>query len=66
LNGSALHIAYYDLNQALLLTEDWHIRRARRTQPEESTGRSIAALPGSFRKQAKEQRRFGQQADAGK
>ena len=25
LNGPALHIAYYDLNQALLLTEDWHI-----------------------------------------
>jgi hypothetical protein len=25
LNGPALHIAYYDLNQSLLLTEDWHI-----------------------------------------
>jgi hypothetical protein len=25
LKGPALHIAYYDLNQALLLTEDWHI-----------------------------------------
>jgi hypothetical protein len=25
LNGPALHVAYYDLNQALLLTEDWHI-----------------------------------------
>jgi hypothetical protein len=24
-NGPALHIAYYDLNQSLLLTEDWHI-----------------------------------------
>jgi hypothetical protein len=25
LNGPALHIAYYDLNQSLVLTEDWHI-----------------------------------------
>ena len=25
LNGPALHIAYYDLNRSLLLTEDWHI-----------------------------------------
>jgi Calcineurin-like phosphoesterase len=24
-NGPALHIAYYDLNQSLVLTEDWHI-----------------------------------------
>jgi hypothetical protein len=24
-NGPALHIAYYDLNQSLLFTEDWHI-----------------------------------------
>ena len=24
-NGPALHIAYYDLHQARLLTEDWHI-----------------------------------------
>ena len=24
-NGPALHIAYYDLNQSRLLTEDWHI-----------------------------------------
>jgi hypothetical protein len=25
LNGPALHVAYYDLNQTRLLTEDWHI-----------------------------------------
>jgi hypothetical protein len=25
LNGPALHVAYYDLNQSLLLTEDWHV-----------------------------------------
>ena len=25
LNGPAMHIAYYDLNQSRLLTEDWHI-----------------------------------------
>ena len=25
LNGPALHIAYYDLNQSLVLTEDWHV-----------------------------------------
>jgi Calcineurin-like phosphoesterase len=25
LNGPALHIAYYDLNRSLILTEDWHI-----------------------------------------
>ena len=24
-NGPALHIAYYDLNQSLVLTEDWHV-----------------------------------------
>jgi hypothetical protein len=24
-NGPALHIAYYDLNQSLILTEDWHV-----------------------------------------
>jgi hypothetical protein len=24
-NGPALHIAYYDLDQTLLLTEDWHV-----------------------------------------
>jgi hypothetical protein len=24
-NGPALHIAYYDLKQALMLTEDWHV-----------------------------------------
>jgi hypothetical protein len=24
-NGPALLIAYYDLNQSLVLTEDWHI-----------------------------------------
>jgi hypothetical protein len=24
-NGPALHIAYYDLNQTLVLTEDWHV-----------------------------------------
>ena len=24
-NGPALHIAYYDLNQTLILTEDWHV-----------------------------------------
>jgi hypothetical protein len=24
-NGPALHIAYYDLQQSLLLTEDWHV-----------------------------------------
>ncbi|MGB4783520.1 MAG: hypothetical protein WAQ77_02310, partial [Candidatus Acidiferrum sp.] len=24
-NGPALQIAYYDLNQSLVLTEDWHI-----------------------------------------
>jgi hypothetical protein len=24
-NGPALHIAYYDLNQSLVLREDWHI-----------------------------------------
>ncbi len=23
-NGPALHVAYYDLQQTLLLTEDWH------------------------------------------
>jgi hypothetical protein len=25
LDGPALHIAYYDLNGSLLLTEDWHV-----------------------------------------
>jgi hypothetical protein len=30
----------------------YRVRRAKRTQPEESTGQSIAALPGSLRKQA--------------
>jgi hypothetical protein len=25
LNGPALHVAHYDLNQSLLLTEDWHV-----------------------------------------
>jgi hypothetical protein len=25
LNGPAMHIAYYDLNQSRLLTEDWHV-----------------------------------------
>jgi hypothetical protein len=25
LNGPAIHIAYYDLNQSRLLTEDWHV-----------------------------------------
>ena len=24
-NGPALHVAYYDLNQSLLLTENWYI-----------------------------------------
>ncbi len=24
-NGPALHIAYFDLKQSLVLTEDWHI-----------------------------------------
>jgi hypothetical protein len=24
-NGPALHMAYYDLNQSRVLTEDWHI-----------------------------------------
>ncbi|MGB6876961.1 MAG: metallophosphoesterase [Candidatus Acidiferrales bacterium] len=24
-HGPALHVAYYDLNQALMLTEDWHV-----------------------------------------
>jgi hypothetical protein len=24
-NGPALHVAYYDLNQSLLFTEDWHV-----------------------------------------
>ena len=24
-NGPALHIAYYDLNRSLLMTEEWHV-----------------------------------------
>ena len=25
LNGPAMHVAYYDLNQTRMLTEDWHV-----------------------------------------